>query len=110
MFEHSPDRSNIVYPSSAYSLGSIDPSLYKHSDVDDDYDIPDNHIGRIWFAVEYERETEKLLVTLIKAKNLPSRSFSSHNQCDPFVRWVKWCICIKVCFIVKHGEHLVGVQ
>ncbi|PVD39244.1 hypothetical protein C0Q70_01872 [Pomacea canaliculata] len=47
----------------AYALGSIDPSLYKISDEDDDYDIPRDHLGRIWFAVEYELETEKLLVT-----------------------------------------------
>ncbi|XP_076453975.1 synaptotagmin-15-like [Babylonia areolata] len=70
----------------AYALGSIDPSLYKIADEDDDYEIPRNHLGRVWFAVEYERETEKLLVTLIKAKNLPSRHLGSENGCDPFVR------------------------
>ena len=70
----------------AYSLGSIDPSLYKIADEDDDYEIPRDHLGRVWFAVEYERETEKLLVTLIKAKNLPSRQLGSDNGCDPFVR------------------------
>ncbi|XP_046369955.1 synaptotagmin-15-like isoform X1 [Haliotis rufescens] len=70
----------------AYALGSIDPSLYKIADEDDDYDVPRDHIGRIWFAVEYERETEKLLVTLIKAKNLPSRVLGNDNGCDPFVR------------------------
>ncbi|XP_070182775.1 synaptotagmin-15-like [Littorina saxatilis] len=70
----------------AYALGSIDPSLYKIADEDDDYEIPRDHLGRVWFAVEYERETEKLLVTLIKAKNLPSRQLGSDNGCDPFVR------------------------
>ena len=72
--------------SGAYALGSIDPSLYKIADEDDDYEIPRDHLGRVWFAVEYERETEKLLVTLIKAKNLPSRQTGSDNGCDPFVR------------------------
>lgn len=72
----------------AYALGSIDPSLYRISDEDDDYEIPPEHLGRVWFAVEYERETEKLLVTLIKAKNLPSRMFGASNGCDPFVRYV----------------------
>ena len=67
-------------------LGSIDPSLYKQHDADDDYEIPDYHIGRIWFRVQYERETEKLLVTLIKARNLLSRSLTHGNICDPFVR------------------------
>ena len=72
--------------SGAYSLGSIDPSLYKMNDADDDYDIPEHHIGRVWFAVEYERESEKLMVTLMKAKNLPSRSLTAANSCDPFCR------------------------
>ena len=56
-------------------LWSLDPRLYKNADDDDDddYDIPDNHIGRIWFRVEYEKLTEKLLVTVIKARNLVSR-------------------------------------
>jgi hypothetical protein len=75
----------------AYALGSIDPSLYKIADEDDDYEIPMDHLGRVWFAVEYERETEKLLVTLIKAKNLPSRQMGSDNACDPFVRYVTIC-------------------
>ncbi|XP_052782510.1 synaptotagmin-15-like isoform X2 [Mya arenaria] len=70
----------------AYALGSIDPSLYRIADEDDDYDIPQDHLGRAWFAVQYERETEKLLVTLIKAKNLPSKACAASNGCDPFVR------------------------
>lgn len=70
----------------AYALGSIDPSLYKVVDEDDHYDIPPDHIGRVWFATEYDRETEKLLVTLIKARNLSSRTQGLDNACDPFVR------------------------
>ncbi|XP_074647525.1 synaptotagmin-15B-like isoform X2 [Tubulanus polymorphus] len=81
----SPKRPSVEL-SGAYALGAIDPSLYKVTDEDDVYDIPMNHIGRIWFAVEYERESEKLLLTLIKAKNLPSRSLGNPNCCDPFVR------------------------
>ncbi|XP_062614521.1 synaptotagmin-15-like, partial [Saccostrea cucullata] len=69
----------------AYALGSIDPSLYKIVDEDDDYEIPLDHIGRVWFAVEYERETEKLLVTLMKAKNLPTRQYGNNSSCDPFI-------------------------
>ena len=57
------------------------------ADVDDDYEYPDDHVGRLWFAVEYENEAEKLTVTLIKAKNLPSRVLGNTNGCDPFVRW-----------------------
>ncbi|XP_055875241.1 synaptotagmin-15-like isoform X3 [Biomphalaria glabrata] len=70
----------------AYALGSIDPALYKVADEDDHYDIPPDHIGRIWFATEYDRETEKLMVTVIKARNLPSRTQGLDNACDPFVR------------------------
>lgn len=81
----SSKRPSVEIPG-AYALGSIDPSLYRISDEDDEYEIPPNHLGRIWFAVEYERETEKLLVTLIKAKNLPNRAFGATNGCDPFVR------------------------
>ena len=56
-------------------LGNIDPRLYKlatDSD-DDDVELPDNHIGRVWFAVKYEPQSEKLLVTLVKARNLAGR-------------------------------------
>ena len=60
------------------SLGTIDPRLYKLAtdDVDDDYDVPDNHLGRIWFSVKYESHAEKLLVTLVKAKNLSTSTRS----------------------------------
>ncbi|KAJ8318813.1 hypothetical protein KUTeg_003904 [Tegillarca granosa] len=85
-----PSSPNVKRPSveipGAYALGSIDPSLYKIVDEDDDYEVPPDHIGRIWFAVEYERETEKLLVTLIKAKHLPVRQFGNNSSCDPFAR------------------------
>lgn len=81
----SSKRPSVEIPG-AYALGSIDPSLYRISDEDDNYEIPPEHLGRIWFAVEYERETEKLLVTLIKARNLPNRAFGGTGGCDPFVR------------------------
>ena len=92
ILSHSDQRSYVVRPrfpflfTGAYALGAIDPSLYKIVDEDDDYDIPADHIGRVWFAVEYERETEKLLVTLIKAKNLPTRQYGNNSSCDPFIR------------------------
>ena len=80
-------QSTLYSLTGAYALGSIDPSLYKIVDEDDDYEIPMDHIGRVWFAVEYERETEKLLVTLMKAKNLPTRQYGNNSSCDPFIRW-----------------------
>ena len=69
------------------SLGSLDPQLYKASD-DDDYDVTDDHIGRIWFAVEYENQSEKLLLTLVKVKNLPTIAAGVSGSCDHFVRSV----------------------
>lgn len=67
-------------------LGGLNPELYKLQDDDDETDFPENHIGRIWFAVEYELESERLVVSLIKARNLPSRVRGSVNQCDPLVK------------------------
>ena len=64
--------------SSRAGLGGIDPRLYKVSGTtdsdDEDYDPPDNHIGRVWFSVRYEAHSEKLLVTLVKARNLATTS------------------------------------
>ena len=54
------------------SLGTLDPRLYKLNtdEADDEYDVPDNHLGRVWFTIKYESQAEKLLVTLVKARNL----------------------------------------
>jgi synaptotagmin-15 len=67
-------------------FGSINPALYQSMDGDDTTLFPEDHNGRLWFTLAYERESEKLIVTLVKAKNLPCRADKS--PCDPFVRWV----------------------
>lgn len=72
--------------SGCYGLGVIEPALYKSTLDLDEMTWPDGHIGRIWFSLRYEPSTEKLLVSLLKAKNLPSRSVGTVNNCDPFVR------------------------
>ncbi|XP_031349513.1 synaptotagmin-15-like [Photinus pyralis] len=69
-----------------YGLGVIEPALYKSTLNLDELQWPEGHIGRIWFSLRYEPSTEKLLVSLLKAKNLPSRSIGTVNSCDPFVR------------------------
>ncbi|XP_006814049.1 synaptotagmin-15-like [Saccoglossus kowalevskii] len=81
-------RSSVTEIPGAYVLGEINPDLYKIHDDDDDVDTyyPEDHMGRIWFAVEYEHESERLVVTLVKARNLPSRVLGSVNQCDPLVK------------------------
>ncbi|XP_060523098.1 LOW QUALITY PROTEIN: synaptotagmin-15-like [Cylas formicarius] len=71
---------------SCYGLGVIEPALYRSTLDLDEIQWPDGHIGRIWFSLRYEPSTEKLLVSLLKAKNLPSRTMGSVNNCDPFVR------------------------
>ncbi|CAH2320303.1 synaptotagmin-15 isoform x1 [Pelobates cultripes] len=43
---------------------------------------PISPIGRIWFAVEYEHETERLVVSLIKVRNLQL----NFDSCNPFVK------------------------
>ncbi|XP_035671158.1 synaptotagmin-15-like isoform X2 [Branchiostoma floridae] len=71
---------------SMFSLGAIDPDLYKATQDDSETNFPEDHLGRVWFALEYQREAERLLVSLIKIKNLPSRTPGSSNACDPFVK------------------------
>ncbi|CAG9856419.1 unnamed protein product [Phyllotreta striolata] len=68
-----------------YGLGVIEPALYKSTLDLDEIQWPDGHIGRIWFSLRYEPSTEKLLVSLLKAKNLPSRTIGTVNSCDPFL-------------------------
>jgi hypothetical protein len=74
------------------SLGSLDPQLYAGvAETSDDSDcnyFGDDNIGRVWFGIEYTAETERLVVTLIQIKNLPSRDFGTANACDPLVRFV----------------------
>lgn len=48
--------------------------------------FPEDHLGRLWFGAQYEPTAEKLTVTLIKAKNLQSRTVATANNCDPVVR------------------------
>ncbi|XP_071829871.1 synaptotagmin-15-like isoform X2 [Apostichopus japonicus] len=76
----------VEVPQGAFVLGGLNPELYKIQDEEEESDFPDEHIGRIWFAVEYELESERLVVSLIKARNLPSRTMGVGNQCDPLVK------------------------
>jgi len=64
--------------------------------ADDDADADDDEgldqaeggrgLGSVRFGVAYERDTERLTVTLVRARNLPSRNPGTANACDPFVR------------------------
>lgn len=69
-------------------LGGLNPELYKISveKPEEETDFPDGHVGRVWLGLQYDSGGERLLVALIKIKNLPSRVYGCNNCCDPFVR------------------------
>ncbi|XP_055332141.1 synaptotagmin-15-like isoform X2 [Paramacrobiotus metropolitanus] len=69
---------------SLQNFGTINPALYSQSDSDENMSFPEGHQGRLWFQLAYERDSEKLICTVVKARNLPCRADKS--QCDPFVR------------------------
>ena len=60
---------------------TLDPELYKKEE--ESRVSPSLGLGRICFSLRYERETEKLSVTLIKAVRLPARS--GNVQPSPYV-------------------------
>lgn len=59
-------------------VGSINPELYKSPEDTSETGFPDGCLGRLWFSVEYQQESERLLVGLIKARQLrvPSETCS----------------------------------
>ncbi|XP_032220926.2 synaptotagmin-15 isoform X2 [Nematostella vectensis] len=70
------------------SLSSRDPSpTSANEDEEDEEDevYPEGHIGRLWFNIQYSTTGQNLVVTLVKARNLPSRS-KTVRTCDPFVK------------------------
>lgn len=69
-------------------LGGLNPDLYKSmpEELPEEEIFPEGHRGRLWFGLEYDVATERLIVRVIKAKNLPSRVYGAVNCCDPFVR------------------------
>lgn len=60
-------------------MGSINPELYKSPEDESETSFPDGCLGRLWFSVEYQQESERLLVGLIKARHLqvPSETCST---------------------------------
>ncbi|KAK2523590.1 Syt15 [Columba guinea] len=66
----------------AYVVGTINPELYKFPEDKSEMDFPEGNIGRLWFSMEYEQESERLLVSLIKVRNLQPPA----DSCSPFVK------------------------
>uniref|UniRef100_A0A8D2JIU3 C2 domain-containing protein n=1 Tax=Varanus komodoensis TaxID=61221 RepID=A0A8D2JIU3_VARKO len=66
----------------AYLVGTINPELYRFPEDESETNFPEGNIGRLWFSVEYEQESERLLVCLIKARKLQPPS----SSCNPLVK------------------------
>lgn len=66
----------------AYIVGTINPELYKFPEDKSETDFPEGNIGRLWFSVEYKQASERLLISLIKARKLQPPA----DSCSPFVK------------------------
>ncbi|XP_037255139.1 synaptotagmin-15-like isoform X1 [Falco rusticolus] len=75
-------RSSFHSLAGAYVVGTINPELYKFPEDESETDFPEGNIGRLWFSIEYEQESERLLVSLIKARKLQPPA----DSCSPFVK------------------------
>ncbi|XP_074780458.1 synaptotagmin-15-like isoform X2 [Athene noctua] len=75
-------RSSFHSLAGAYVVGTINQELYKFPEDISETDFPEGNIGRLWFSVEYEQESERLLVSLIKARKLQPPD----DSCSPFVK------------------------
>eukprot|EP00794_Sanderia_malayensis_P016696 gene16696-18390_t len=100
----SDSSDNVLGIATAY--GRLRPDLYVSSDNEslcNEDDYPSGHIGRIWFELQYDCAQEKLFITLIKVKNLPTRqargslSMAGSSTCDPSVR---------ICLLPDEKRHL----
>ncbi|XP_057277590.1 synaptotagmin-15-like isoform X1 [Pezoporus wallicus] len=83
MIPQSGPRSSFHSLAGAYVVGTINPELYKFPEDKSETDFPEGNIGRLWFSIEYEQESERLLVSLIKVRKLQPPAADS---CSPFVK------------------------
>ncbi|NXY89481.1 SYT15 protein, partial [Alcedo cyanopectus] len=77
-----PTRSSFHSLAGAYAVGTINPELYDFPEEESERDFPEGSIGRLWFSLEYNQETEKLQVSLIKARKLQPPA----DSCSPLVK------------------------
>ncbi len=53
-------------------LGSIRPDLYQLPEEPSEWTLPHGSAVRLWFALRYQQEREQLVVSLLRAANLPA--------------------------------------
>lgn len=56
-----------------FPLGSLRPDLYQLPEEPSEWALPKGSDVRLWFALRYQDEREQLVVSLLRAANLPSR-------------------------------------
>uniref|UniRef100_A0A8C6XQP7 Synaptotagmin 10 n=1 Tax=Naja naja TaxID=35670 RepID=A0A8C6XQP7_NAJNA len=67
------------------SIGRIKPELYKQKSVDSEGKKEDvKTCGKLNFTLKYDYENELLLVTIVKALELPAKDFTGTS--DPYVK------------------------
>ncbi|XP_076125378.1 synaptotagmin-6 [Alosa pseudoharengus] len=68
-------------------LGRLQPELYQQSAVEADHSAdhdPSKNCGKINFSLKYDYESEQLLVTIVRALDLPAKDFCGSS--DPYVK------------------------
>lgn len=50
-------------------MGDLDLTLYTNSDISESFSS--DNVGRLWYSLAYDEDQELLIVSLIKAKNIP---------------------------------------
>ncbi|XP_073774790.1 synaptotagmin-15 isoform X2 [Danio rerio] len=56
-----------------FPLGSIRPDLYQLPEEPSEWALPDGSAVRLWFALRYQQDKEQLVVSLLRAANLPTQ-------------------------------------
>uniref|UniRef100_A0A672LWC2 Synaptotagmin XV n=1 Tax=Sinocyclocheilus grahami TaxID=75366 RepID=A0A672LWC2_SINGR len=64
-------RGSVTVGSIWFPLGSIRPDLYQLPEELSEWALPDGSAVRLWFALRYQQEREQLVVSLLRATNLP---------------------------------------
>ncbi|XP_065118896.2 synaptotagmin-15 [Paramisgurnus dabryanus] len=75
-WEHHPDlhtQRGSLSVGSWFPLGSLRPDLYQIPEEPSEWSLPNGSAVRLWFALRYQEEKEQLVVSVLRAANLPTR-------------------------------------